>query len=648
MGLLDSIQSPADLKGLTGKELYRLAAEIRQRIITTVKTNGGHLASNLGVVELTIALHRVFESPVDEIVWDTGHQSYTHKLLTGRSAEFSQMRKKGGLSGFPKRSESPHDIVNTGHASTSLSSALGLLEAKRRKQEPGCVVAVIGDGALSGGMALEALGNVSQLKLPLIIILNDNKMSISPNVGAISRYLSRLSASSRYQAFRTVFDNGVASIPRVGSTLLGVINRTKRAVKAIFFKDNFFSDLGFEYVGPIDGHNLPVLISVFEQVKELNRPVVVHVLTIKGKGFEKAEEDPETFHGVAPWSARNVTIRQNPSFTQVFAQTMMELAESDPDVVAVTAAMCLGTGLEGMKTEFPNRVYDVGIAEQHAVTFAAGLAVGGLKPVVAIYSTFLQRAVDQVWHDVALNKLPVIFALDRSGAVGEDGETHQGIYDLPLFKSMPNTTIFAPSCAAEMRMALNAGLSASEGPTIIRYPKAQVENDDPASKAPLQPGRGVFMRKRQAAKTLVCALGPLAQVAARVSDRLAAEGFTVDVYSIRFVCPLDQAFLASICAQYTSILTVEDGVACGGVGESIVSVLAQHSIRAQFTVLGFDAVPAPQASREELLHDAHLDEPGLYATLKATFADNKHNQNSENQNSEEVTQVHESYYVAQR
>ncbi|HPS14600.1 MAG TPA: 1-deoxy-D-xylulose-5-phosphate synthase [Spirochaetales bacterium] len=642
MELLDSIQSPADLKGLTGKELYRLAAEIRQRIITTVKTNGGHLASNLGVVELTIALHRVFESPVDEIVWDTGHQSYTHKLLTGRSAGFSQIRKKGGLSGFPKRSESPHDIVNTGHASTSLSSALGLLEAKRRKQEPGCVVAVIGDGALSGGMALEALGNVSQLKLPLIIILNDNKMSISPNVGAISRYLSRLSASSRYQSFRTAFDNGVASIPRVGGTLLGIVNRTKRAIKAIFFKDNFFSDLGFEYVGPIDGHNLPVLISVFEQVKELNRPVVVHVLTTKGKGFERAEEDPETFHGVAPWSARNVTIRQNPSFTQVFAQTMTQLAASNPDVVAVTAAMCLGTGLEGMKTEFPNRVYDVGIAEQHAVTFAAGLAVGGLKPVVAIYSTFLQRAVDQVWHDVALNKLPVIFALDRSGAVGEDGETHQGIYDLPLFKSMPNMTIFAPSCAAEMRMALQAGLD-SCGPTLIRYPKAQVENDDPASKSPLQPGRGVFLRKRQAAKTLVCGLGPLAQVAARVSDRLAAEGFTVDVYSIRFVCPLDQAFLASICTQYTSILTVEDGVAAGGVGESIVSLLAQHSIRAQFTVLGFDAVPAPQATREELLHDAHLDEPGLYATLKATFADQTHTQNSE-----EVTQVHESYYVAQR
>ncbi|HOV94172.1 MAG TPA: 1-deoxy-D-xylulose-5-phosphate synthase [Spirochaetales bacterium] len=643
MGLLDSIQSPADLKGLTGKELYRLAAEIRQRIITTVKTNGGHLASNLGVVELTIAIHRVFESPVDEIVWDTGHQSYTHKLLTGRSVEFSQIRKKGGLSGFPKRSESPHDIVNTGHASTSLSSALGLLEAKRRKQEPGCVIAVIGDGALSGGMALEALGNVSQLKLPLIIILNDNKMSISPNVGAISRYLSRLSASSRYQAFRTVFDNGVASIPRIGNTLLGVVNRTKRAIKAIFFKDNFFSDLGFEYVGPIDGHNLPVLISIFEQVRELNRPVVVHVLTTKGKGFEKAEEDPEAFHGVAPWSVRNVTIRQNPSFTQVFAQTMTELAASNPDVVAVTAAMCLGTGLEGMKTEFPNRVYDVGIAEQHAVTFAAGLAVGGLKPVVAIYSTFLQRAVDQVWHDVALNKLPVIFALDRSGAVGEDGETHQGIYDLALFKTMPNTTIFAPSCAAEMRMALSAGLSGSGGPTIIRYPKAQVENDDPASKAPLQPGRGVFLRKRPAAKTLVCALGPLAQVAARVSDRLAVEGFTVDVYSIRFACPLDQAFLASICTQYTSILTVEDGVACGGVGESIVSLLAQHSIQARFTVLGFDAVPAPQATREELLHDAHLDESGLYATLKATFADNVHNQNSE-----EVIQAHESYYVAQR
>jgi 1-deoxy-D-xylulose-5-phosphate synthase len=321
---------------------------------------------------------------------------------------------------------------------------------------------------------------------------------------------------------------------------------------------------------------------------------------------------------------------------------MTELASSDPDVVAVTAAMCLGTGLEGMKTEFPNRVYDVGIAEQHAVTFAAGLAAGGLKPVVAIYSTFLQRAVDQVWHDVALNKLPVVFALDRSGAVGEDGETHQGIYDLALFKTMPNMTIFAPSCAAEMRMALQAGLNAS-GPMLIRYPKAFVENDDPMSRTPLQAGRGVFLRKRQLARTLVCALGPLAPVAARASDRLAAEGLMVDVYSIRFVRPLDEAFLASTCAQYSSIVTVEDGVAAGGVGESIVSILAQNSVRAQFTALGFDAMPASQASREELLHDARLDEQGLYATLKATFTDYERNKNSE-----EVTQVHEAYYVAQR
>ncbi|MCE5255321.1 MAG: 1-deoxy-D-xylulose-5-phosphate synthase [Spirochaetaceae bacterium] len=622
MELLDDIHSPADLKSLNDKELYKLASELRRKIITTVKANGGHLASNLGVVELTIALHKVFESPKDVIVWDTGHQSYAHKLLTGRAACFSEIRKKGGLSGFPKRSESIHDVFNTGHASTSLSAALGLLEAKKKRKEAGSVVAVIGDGALTGGMAFEALSNVSQLKLPLIIILNDNKMSISPNVGAISSYLSRLSASARYQSIRTRLDSHLLSIPRFGSLLMGVVNRVKRAIKAIFYKENFFVDLGFEYVGPIDGHNIPVLMNVLEQVKALGRPVVVHVLTKKGKGFGKAEEDPEAFHGVAPSSARKVTIRPNPTFTQAFGQTMQEIAARDPEVVAVTAAMCLGTGLEPMKEEFPSRVYDVGIAEQHAVTFAAGLAAGGLRPVVAIYSTFMQRAVDQVWHDVAINRLPVVFALDRSGAVGEDGETHQGIYDIALFKSMPNTTIFAPSCAAEMRMAFQDAISA-KGPTIIRYPKSIVENDDPASKSPLQPGRGVFLRKKAKAQTLVCALGPLAQAAARVSDRLAAEGFMVDVYSIRFVRPIDEVFLAAACEGYNAIFTVEDGVKAGGVGESLVALLAQQSVKARFFILGFDSMPLPQASRAELLHDEGLDEQGIYASLKAVLADQK-------------------------
>lgn len=633
MEILDSIHSPADLKSLTNRNLYRLAGEIRRQIIATVKTNGGHLASNLGVVELTIALHRVFESPTDEIVWDTGHQCYTHKLLTGRSADFSRIRRKDGLSGFPKRSESPHDIINTGHASTSLSAALGLLEAKRQRGEPGSVVAVIGDGALTGGMALEALSNVSQLKLPLIIILNDNKMSISPNVGALSRYLSRLSASSRYQALRTKLESRLGAMPCLGPILMSVVNKTKRAIKAIFFKENFFSDLGFEYVGPIDGHNIPVLINVLGQVKALNRPVVVHVLTTKGKGYEKAEEDPEAFHGVAPLNVRNISIRHNPSFTQVFGQTMSEIASANHNVVAVTAAMCLGTGLEPMKSAFPGRVYDVGIAEQHAVTFAAGLATGGLRPVVAIYSTFMQRAVDQVWHDVALSKLPVVFALDRAGAVGEDGETHQGIYDIALLKSMPNTTIFAPSCAAELRMALQAAVVAS-GPTVIRYPKAIVENDNPASRTPLQPGRGVFLRKKPLARTLICALGPLAQTAARVSDRLAGEGFVVDVYSIRYVRPLDESYLTTICSGYDHVFTVEDGVAAGGVGESLVSLLARNSVNAHFFILGFDSMPRAQASREELLHDEGLDEQGLYASLSAVVAGQK------------ATEVHEPVYVA--
>ncbi len=613
MGLLESIEAPEDVKKLKESELRVLANEIRKKILETVATNGGHLASNLGVVELTIALHKVFDSPRDAIVWDVGHQSYAHKLITGRFREFDKIRKKDGLSGFPKRSESVHDIFDTGHSSTSLSSALGLLESRNRQGRGGRVVAVIGDGALTAGMAFEALVNVSQLELPLIVILNDNKMSISRNVGALSRYLSRLTATEHYQHFRRSVDSAVVSIPRVGRGLLELIVRGKRAVKAIFFKENLFADLGFEYVGPIDGHNIPVLLSVLAQVKRLQRPVVIHVVTKKGNGFFKAEEDPEAFHGVAP-SCPDLPVHARPSYTEVFGRLMVDLALENRELVAITAAMSKGTGLEKLAKLQPSRVYDVGIAEQHAVTFAAGLATGGLLPVVAVYSTFMQRAVDQVLHDVALPNHHVVFALDRSGAVGEDGETHQGFFDIALFKSLPNSTILAPSCAAEMASFLRFAIN-WKGPVFLRFPKARVECDEPACDSPLLPGRGVFLRKREKATVLVCALGALAHAAARATDRLDEQGVPVDLYSLRFASPLDEQEIAAICTRYKAVAVVEEGIKAGGVGESIASIFARKAVRAKISILGFGPRLPAQASREELLADAGLDEEGLSTTF---------------------------------
>ncbi len=619
MGFLDAVKSPSDVKKLKESELRILAKEIRKKILDTVSTNGGHLASNLGVVELTIALHRVFDSPRDAIVWDVGHQSYAHKLITGRADTFNTIRKRGGLSGFPKRSESPHDIFDTGHSSTSLSSALGLLEARKRRGNSGSVIAVVGDGALTAGMSFEALVNVSQLELPLIVILNDNKMSISRNVGALSRYLSRLTATEHYQYFRKTVDSIVVSIPRIGHSLLELIVRGKRAIKAIFFKENLFADLGFEYVGPIDGHNIPVMLSVLAQVKRLQRPVVVHVLTKKGNGFSKAEEDPESFHGVAP-SCPDIPQQSCPSFTEVFGTIIAQLALERRDLVAITAAMSKGTGLDKLAKQQASKVYDVGIAEQHAVTFAAGLASGGLLPVVAVYSTFMQRAVDQVLHDVALPNLHVIFALDRAGAVGEDGETHQGLFDIALFKSLPNCTILAPSCAAEMASFLRFALDQG-GPIFLRYPKARVECEEPACTTPVSRGRGVYLRNEPGAEILVCALGPLAHAAGRAIDRLLKKGCKADLYSLRFACPLDESEISTICSKYKAIVTIEEASKSGGVGESIAALLARKAIHTRVINLGFGSVLPAQASREELLHDALLDEEGLVTTLSIVADD---------------------------
>ncbi len=609
--ILAKIHSPNDLSRLDYAELTRLAGEIREEIVSTVSRNGGHLSSNLGVVELTIALHRVFQSPKDSIVWDVGHQCYAHKLLTGRSGQFSTLRKSGGLSGFPKRDESPHDAFNTGHASTSISAALGLLAAERLKGGDGKAIAVIGDGALTGGMAFEALSHAGQSDLPLIIILNDNNMSIGPNVGGLSKYLSRISMKSRYQQIRRWIDHCVKRIPFFGDDLFDTMMRMKRAVKAIFYMDNFFVDLGFEYVGPIEGHQISRLEEVLQDVRGLGKPVVVHVITRKGKGYEAAEHDPSTFHGVSSFSAIDGLLEKNVSsgFTEAFSKSIMRAAAKDKRIIAITAAMEKGTGLSAFKAAFPERFFDVGIAEEHAVTFAAGLAAKGMRPVVSIYSTFLQRAVDQIIHDTALQNLPVLFALDRAGLVPDDGETHQGIFDIALFRSIPRMNILAPAGKSEMELMLHWMLNQS-GPSVIRYPKAACPADDPAFSVPLERGRGVFVSKSNAPLCIAFS-GSLYQEVIDARNILRESDISADLYNLRFIKPIDERYLTGVMNQYDYFIVVEEGIAQGGIGEYIISLGNKTQSPAQIIHMGIPDEIVPLGTRAELLRQFKLDGAGI-------------------------------------
>jgi 1-deoxy-D-xylulose-5-phosphate synthase len=616
--LLSRIKGPGDIKPLTVPELSRLAVEIREFIITTVKKNGGHLASNLGVVELTIALHAVFDSPRDKIVWDVGHQCYAHKLLTGRFSSFYTLRRMGGLAGFPRRDESPHDAFNTGHASTSVSAALGFLAGGRILGIGGMAVAVIGDGALTGGMAYEALSHAGQLGLPLVVVLNDNKMSISPNVGGLSKYLSRLSMKAKYQLFRRTFDAMIRGIPLVGESLYAGILRLKRAVKAVFYTDNFFVDLGFEYVGPIGGHSISALLQVFRDVKKLGRPVVIHVITRKGKGYGDAEEDPGTYHGVSAPVAAAFPARDGPpppSFTEAFGRSMIAAAERDPRVVAITAAMEKGTGLSAFKGAFPDRFFDVGIAEEHALTFAGALAIRSLKPVVAIYSTFIQRGIDQVIHDLALQGLSPIFALDRSGFVGEDGETHQGLFDICLLRPVPGMRILCPAGAVELEMMLGWALAAPPGgPIAIRYPKDRSPAAVPAFSRPLVEGRGVWVRGGGAGEeTSVCLAftGGLYHEVLDAADILDDAGIDTDCYNLRFLKPLDESYLAAIMDRYALTVFVEEGNREGGFGEYALALARRRNCRGKVLALAVEEGFVGLGTRRELLRANRLDGEGI-------------------------------------
>jgi len=621
--ILDTINGPQDLHGLSYVQLEELARELRGVIMEVVSKNGGHLASNLGVVELTLALHRAFHSPHDKIIWDVGHQCYVHKLITGRKNRFHTLRKLGGMSGFPRREESPHDIVETGHASTSISVALGLLSGQKLTGTDGKVVAVIGDGALTGGVALEALNQAAGCNNDLIIVLNDNKKSIGDNVGAISYYLTSLAATRLYQSFKKRFDRAVERIPLFGPQLLQGIDRIKKGLKALFFRETLFSDLGFEYFGPIDGHNLPMMVRILKDVKKLDKPTVVHICTVKGKGYIPAEGDPTLYHGVSPFSIVDgkLETKESPTFTEAFSGLITDLAEEDERVVAITAAMANGTGLRLFQSRFPDRFFDVGIAEQHAVTFASGLARAGLKPVVAIYSTFLQRAVDQVIHDVAIPRLPVVFAVDRAGLVGPDGETHQGAFDIALFRGIPGLSILAPSTQREMELMLRYAL-AKEAPVMIRYPKAPCCASQSAGTQPLLEGRGVMVRQNRG-EVLIVSFGALLSEALQAAELLRGVKIRSDVYNLRFVQPLDMDHLISLFYRYRLICVAEEGCRCGGVGEQIAAELKRRGTAIPFLHLGFPRKFLPHGSRRELLSLYSLDGQNIAAAVEQALASEK-------------------------
>lgn len=618
--MLSQIKSPDDIKKLSHKELRELASEIRRTIIDTVGKNGGHLASNLGVVELTIALHKVFSSPKDAIVFDVSHQCYAHKLLTGRFDRFGTLRQGGGMSGFTRENESEHDFFDNGHASTSISQALGLLKARELQGTEGKVIAVIGDGALTGGLAYEGLLNAGRDAKNLIVVLNDNQMSISPSEGSLSRYLSSLTMSIQYQSVRRAIDKIVSRLP--GSRFLQkFIFRFKRGLKGLLLSNNMFVDLGFEYAGPLNGHDIKEMEKVFERVKKLRKPAVVHVITKKGKGYSPAEDNPELFHGIGPFNIADGSVEKfdAESFTENFSRSIVRLAQKNPKVAAITAAMSKGTGLASFARHFPDRFFDVGIAEEHAVTFAAGLSKGGTLPVVCIYSTFIQRAVDQIIHDICLPNLRAVFVLDRSGAVPGDGETHQGIFDIALLKSVPNLAILAPASAAELDLFLDWAANA-KGAVVIRYPKKSCPSELASFSEPLVEGRGVLVKAESFAQSLLqdgdfdsqserrvllCATGSMFSETLVAARSLLLQGVRADIYNPRFLKPFDFDAFFGVCKSYDALVIVEDGIKQGGFGEELELEARRRGFGSVQTLAFGQKFPA-QGSREQVLENAFL------------------------------------------
>ncbi len=618
MSILESLDSPRRLKELTLPELDSLAGEIRRKIIATVAETGGHLASSLGVVELTIALHRVLDTPSDKIVWDVGHQAYAHKLLTGRSDRFHTLRQLGGISGFPKRQESPYDAFDVGHSSTSISAALGMAAARDCLGSSEKVVAVIGDGSLTGGLAFEGLNQAGDLKKNLIVVLNDNEMSISPNVGAISSLINRKMTSELVVRLKKEAENFLSHVPRIGKDLLKVARRAEEALKGFFTPGMLFEAFGFDYVGPLSGHRLDRLIEAFENVVHLEGPILVHVLTRKGKGYPPAEQRPSLFHGVGPFDMETGRVKAEKggaaSYTGVFGQTLLQLAEQDKRVVAITAAMEEGTGLKEFARRYPERFFDVGIAEQHAVTFAAGLACRGLRPVVALYSTFLQRAYDNVLHDVALQNLPVTFAIDRGGLVGADGPTHHGVFDFSYLRHIPNMVVMAPRDEVELSRAVATGPTV-EGPFAYRYPRGRglgLPLDSPARPVPI--GRGENLRG--GSDGVIFGLGVVCHEALQAAEMLEKEGLSLAVVDARFLKPLDEELLCAEAQRTGVVITVEENALQGGFGSAVLEMLTDRGLSPRVLRLGLPDRFIEQGTQQELRALCGIDAAGIAGRVR--------------------------------
>lgn len=576
--ILDSINHANDIKKIRKEDYAQLSQEIRDFLLEKVSEKGGHLASNLGVVELTMALHLFLNFPEDQLVWDVGHQAYVHKILTGRKDGFDTLRQLDGMSGFPKCKESAADAFNTGHSSTSISAALGMARARDLLRKNNKVVAVIGDGALSGGMAFEALNNAARLKTNMIVVLNDNNMSISENVGGMATYLGKLRTDVRYTKFKTGVEQTIMKMPQIGNALMGTMRRSKESIKRLMVPGMLFEDMGITYLGPIDGHNITGIYSMLERAQRVKGTVIVHVITKKGKGYRFAEKYPSHFHGVNPFdvtTGKSKSRKAGPSYTDIFSKKLMELAKDNKRIAAITAAMPSGTGLQAFKEHFSSRFTDVGIAEEHAVTYAAGMAKAGMIPIVAIYSTFMQRAYDQILHDVCLGEFPVVFILDRAGIVGNDGETHQGIFDLSFLGSIPNLTIVAPKNAAELEKMLEFAVSFGK-PIAMRFPRGTAYLGMIEQQEPLVYGKSEVLH--EGSKVALLAVGSMVKHAEKVRELLQADHVDATVVNARFVKPIDEELIEELAQNHSLLVTMEENVEHGGYGQSVASFICDHNL----------------------------------------------------------------------
>ena len=611
----------AALKELPAAELPQVAEELRDAIVRTVAANGGHLASSLGVVELTIALHRVYDSPTDKIVWDVGHQAYAHKLLTGRYERFHTLRQLDGLSGFPKRAESPHDCFDVGHSSTSIAAALGIATARDARGDKEKVVAVIGDGSLTAGLAFESLNQAGHLKKDLLVILNDNEMSISPNVGALSSFFSRQLTSDFFVRLKRETEHFLDSVPKVGKDLRRLAKKAEEAVKGFLTPGMLFEAFDFDYVGPINGHKLDELIQTLENITHMDGPILMHVVTKKGKGYAPAEENPHIYHGVGPFDLETGEVKKSsgpPSYTAVFGKTLAEMAEQDERIVAITAAMLEGTGLKAFAEQYPERFFDVGIAEQHAVTFAAGMASRGLKPFVAIYSTFLQRAYDSVLHDVCLQKLPVTFALDRGGLVGADGPTHHGVFDYSYLRPIPNLVFMVPRNENQLRNAVVTALG-FDGPFAFRYPRGAGTGVVEEAASSLVIGKGDKLRDGN--DCVIFALGTLVPEAMVAAERLEAEGLSVAVVDPVFLKPLDRELLVAEALKTGCVVTAEENALRGGFGSAVLELFCDEGVHVPVRRIGLPDKFVEQGSQAELRARYNLNADGIVATVRNAVDD---------------------------